>query len=155
VAASLVAILHRDAIRRLVDDRTFERGQAYAAQGHVVDLARQDRSLVAKVRGAEEYRVEIRVKGDAIAYSCTCPVGVEGAFCKHAVAVVLAWIGSVAPESLPSTPPPPSPPPRADLDTVVAKLSALPRERLLALLLDEAATDVALCQRIARRLRDG
>src|SRR5688572_28788209 len=99
----LVAILHRDAIRRLVDDRTFERGQSYVAQGRVVDLVRQDRGLAATVRGSSDYQVVIRTKGDGLAYSCSCPVGVDGAFCKHSVAVVLAWMAEVAPEAIPST----------------------------------------------------
>jgi uncharacterized Zn finger protein len=148
----LVAILHREAIRRLVDDRTFERGQAYVAQGRVVDLVRQDRGLAATVKGTSDYQVSIRAKGEALAYSCSCPVGTEGGFCKHSVAVVLAYMGEVAPEIVPAPQRVLEPPPRAALDPLVARLQAQPREVLLRILLDEVATDVELFERVTRRL---
>jgi len=152
--ASLYGILHRDALRRLVDDRTFERGQAYVAEGRVAELTRDEHGLVATVKGAEPYRVEIRVRGDALAYSCSCPVGAEGSFCKHGVAVVLAWLAEAAPEALPRrASKPPEPPPHAEIDALAAALEPVPREKLRAMLLDEAATDVELCRRFARRLR--
>lgn len=151
--AGMVGILHRDAIRRLVDDRTFERGQAYVAQGRVADLVREERQLAAVVKGSEDYRVAIRTRGDSLAYSCTCPVGAEGGFCKHAVAVALTWVAEVAPDAVPPAPAPlPEPPPKAEIDALAARLRAQERDQLLRILLDEAATDVALCRRIARRL---
>lgn len=85
-------ILHRDAMLALVGARTFERGEAYFREGRVADLARQASSLSAVVRGGAEYRVRVWVKDDGLAYSCTCPAGADGAFCKHAVAVGLAWV---------------------------------------------------------------
>lgn len=148
----LFGIFHRDVVRRLVDDRTFERGQAYVAQGRVVNVTRHEQRLDATVRGKADYHVEILVRGSALAYSCTCPVGAEGAICKHCVAVVLTWIAQVAPEHLPESPPPPTPPAFSDMDALADALRELPRERLLALLLDEAATDATFCQRLAKRV---
>ncbi len=87
-------ILHRDAMLALVGARTFERGEAYFREGRVSGLARQASSLSAVVRGGAEYRVRVWVKDDALAYACTCPAGADGAFCKHAVAVGLAWVES-------------------------------------------------------------
>jgi uncharacterized Zn finger protein len=83
---------------------------------------RQDRGLAATVKGGSEYRVTIRAKGDTLAYSCSCPVGAEGGFCKHSVAVVLAWMAEVAPESIPAPQRVIEPPPRAELDALVARL---------------------------------
>ena len=148
----LFGIFHRDVVRRLVDDRTFERGQAYVAQGRVGEVTRHEQKLEATVHGKGDYHVEIRVRGNALAYSCTCPVGAESELCKHCVAVVLTWIAQVAPEHLPDSPPPPAPPAFADMDALADACRALPRERLLELLLDEAATDAAFCQRLARRI---
>lgn len=150
----LVGILHRDVIRRLVDDRTFERGQTYAAQGRVTELVRQDRSLSAVVKGTTDYRVSIHAKGDVLAHSCTCPVGEDGAFCKHAVAVVLAWVADVSPESLPAKGDVIEPPPRAEIEALARRAQAMSRELAIKILLDEAATDVALCRRISRRLSE-
>lgn len=89
-------ILHRDALRLLSDSRTFERGQEYLARGRVVALSRHETMLTATVHGHSDYRVRIWIKDSSLAYACTCPVGVEGSFCKHGVAVGLAWLSREA-----------------------------------------------------------
>src|SRR5688500_5539759 len=96
VSSPFANILHREAIRRLVDDRTFERGVDYHAQGRVSALARHEAALSARVRGTSEYRVRLWVKEEGLAYSCSCPMGADGAFCKHGVAVGLAWLAQAA-----------------------------------------------------------
>lgn len=89
-------ILHQDTIRRLSTDGAFERGRAYFNEGRVVELARKDGSVVAKVKGSEAYAVRIWMHEDSLAYACSCPMGQERWFCKHAVAVALAFVGSIA-----------------------------------------------------------
>lgn len=89
-------ILHQDTIRRLSTDGAFERGKAYFQEGRVVELARKDGSVVAKVKGTESYEVRIWMHEDSLAYACSCPMGQERWFCKHAVAVALAFVGSIA-----------------------------------------------------------
>lgn len=44
------------------------------------------------MQGAERYRVRLELAGGELERSCTCPVGREGLFCKHCVAVGLAWL---------------------------------------------------------------
>jgi uncharacterized Zn finger protein len=68
-------------------------------------------------------------KEDGIAYRCTCPVGEEGRFCKHAVAIALAHLDNADREA------------GAMLDRVVSKLVAMPRETLLMRLAERARTD--------------
>src|SRR5207247_1715606 len=52
----------------------------------------------ATVIGAAPYRVGLRRdRSGALTGSCTCPVGEEGAFCKHCVAVGLAVAGDAGP----------------------------------------------------------
>jgi uncharacterized Zn finger protein len=131
-------ILHQDTIRRLAGDRTFERGQAYYQDGRVVELARSGPALGAKVRGERTYEVRLWVKDDNLAYHCTCPLGQEQTFCKHAVAVSLAWLGK----------------PEARLgagDPVAAALDSIPRTGLVELLSEEAATNPRLRERILER----
>ena len=89
-------ILHQDTIRRLSTDGAFERGRAYFTEGRVVELSRKDGSVVAKVKGSEAYAVRIWMHEDSLAYACSCPMGQERWFCKHAVAVALAFVGSIA-----------------------------------------------------------
>ena len=42
--------------------------------------------------GTVLYAVSIWVKGDGLGYTCSCPAGSEGDFCKHCVAVAVAWL---------------------------------------------------------------
>ncbi|MGH3149042.1 MAG: SWIM zinc finger family protein, partial [Rubrobacter sp.] len=83
--------MDRDALLDLAGERYFERGDGYHRGGHVRSLVEHDGVIVAKVVGTEEYRVRLWAE-DGLAYSCDCPLGVDGAFCKHCVAVGLAWL---------------------------------------------------------------
>jgi len=137
-------ILHRDAIRALVDARTFERGQDYFVRRKVASMMRQDATLVATVRGTSDYRVRLWVKDDALAYSCTCPIGTDRLFCKHGVAVALAWL---AQDGKPITVPPSAALLPAELRT---RLLGLEKEALVALLLERAASDPILREALLR-----
>jgi uncharacterized Zn finger protein len=130
----LATILHKDAIRGLVDARTFERGQDYFAGRRVVGLSRQEATLVATVRGTTDYRVRLWVKDSGLAFTCTCPMGKDGLFCKHGVAVGLAWLaqdGYVAVAQVSA----------ADLR---ARLLRLDKDALVALLIERATVDPTL-----------
>jgi uncharacterized Zn finger protein len=80
-------------LRRLAGNRSYDRGADYYAAGAVGSLAIDGESAVATVNGSYDYRVRLDIDGDDIDFSCTCPVGQDGEFCKHAVAVALAWRG--------------------------------------------------------------
>lgn len=86
-------VLHAEVVRSLSDSRSYERGLHYFAAGRVSRPLRSGSRIEARVRGGSEYSVSLWVKGDGLAYSCTCPHALEGAFCKHCVAVALAWLG--------------------------------------------------------------
>jgi uncharacterized Zn finger protein len=95
VAVPIANILHQETIRRLSGDGAFERGKAYFLEGRVVDIQRKEGTVLAKVRGTETYDVRIWMKDDSLAYACVCPQGQEQAFCKHAVALALAFLGGL------------------------------------------------------------
>ncbi|RQR34749.1 SWIM zinc finger domain-containing protein [Burkholderia sp. Bp9142] len=81
------------AVRTLADPKSFERGRTYYRDGAVSRLTERDRELSATVRGTYRYHVEFAIGGDdTLHYACNCPVGDDGAFCKHAVAVALSWL---------------------------------------------------------------
>ncbi len=91
--AKLAEILTLAEIQTNADTRTFERGMAYFHDGAVSRLEEHEGAVRASVRGTHRYRVELAVAGDGgLAYACNCPVGDQGVFCKHAVAVALAWL---------------------------------------------------------------
>jgi uncharacterized Zn finger protein len=71
--------------------RSFERGEEYFANGQVRAITEESGAIAAKVQGTRPYRVKLWIEDDDLEYSCTCPVGADGEFCKHCVAVGLAW----------------------------------------------------------------
>ena len=74
--------------------RIVARGRSYHSRGAVQDLQRtEDGVLVASVEGTQRYttRAGIR-KGKELESECTCPYWTT---CKHAVAVVLEYLGCV------------------------------------------------------------
>jgi uncharacterized Zn finger protein len=135
---SLVSLLTRRSVHRLADAGSLERGADYAAQGRVHGLRHDGELVVAEVTGSRRYRVRLWADDGVLAHACTCPVGEEGLFCKHCVAVGMAWIAARAPAAsgIPSL---------ADLR---AHLSAQSREALVELLMEQATAD----ERLRRRL---
>jgi uncharacterized Zn finger protein len=89
-------ILHKDAIKKITDVRSYERGREYFEKGHVKALARDRSSLTGVVVGETAYAVRVWVKDSSLAYSCSCPRGEEGDFCKHCVALSFAWLARAA-----------------------------------------------------------
>lgn len=81
-------------LRRMAGGVSFERGEGYFLNGQVKALAEHEGTITAKVQGTRPYRVKFWIDEDEeLEYSCTCPMGADGEFCKHCVAVGLAWLG--------------------------------------------------------------
>ena len=91
-------------VRMLADGRSFERGQAYVAAGRVRRVAVDGTTVTATVDGTHVYRVRLEAARTGLRGRCTCPYGSEGMFCKHCVAVALAWLaaGAVVGETPPA-----------------------------------------------------
>lgn len=83
-------------LKRMANDRSFARGEAYFKDGRVHSLATYEGALTAIVSGQANYCVTLRSTEREIRYSCDCPIGLDGEFCKHLVAAGLAWIDSDA-----------------------------------------------------------
>jgi uncharacterized Zn finger protein len=146
VTSLLANILHREVIARLADGPTFERGRRYHEEARVHGLIRRAGSLSAVVHGTAIYAVRIWVKDEALAYSCTCPIGQDGAFCKHAVAVALTWVETAL------SAPPPAPGESAILREIRARLDRVERADLVEMVVDEAGRNPRLLERLARDL---
>lgn len=115
------------------------------AGGQVRGLVEDAGTAIAKVRGSRDYRVKLWVEKGEIAFSCTCPVGAEGVFCKHGVAVGLAWLeqpvlGARVSHSSPKT--------AVTMEDVRADLSCREKKELVDLLMEQAMED----DRLRRRL---
>jgi uncharacterized Zn finger protein len=138
MARSLTTVLTRRAVHRLADTGSLERGAEYAARGRVRGLVHDGETIVAEVTGSRRYRVRLWAEDGQIAHACTCPVGEEGLFCKHCVAVGLAWIAARTPAA----------DARPSLPDLRAKLTAMPHEALVELLMEQAAVDDRLHRRL-------
>lgn len=97
----------------------------------MVDLVQTRDALKARVIGSNEYRVALWPQRGALEWSCTCPLGDEGEFCKHAVAAGLAWLAR-SDKGL------------EDLAEVRAHLEGQAKESLVEMMLDQAANDPEL-----------
>lgn len=95
--ASFSEILDEELLASLAGDRSFERGQDYFESGAVQSLAEIGDRIVADVEGNDTYQVQLWLREGELASRCTCPMGVDGYFCKHCVAVGLAWIDEPPP----------------------------------------------------------
>lgn len=89
----LSKLLTESRLRTLAGGRAFGRGADYFESGAVTDLIDGGDTIKARVEGTYEYEVSLRPERKTLGYDCTCPVGEAGDFCKHAVAVGLAWPG--------------------------------------------------------------
>ena len=84
-------------LRGYADGRSFERGEDYFKAECVFGLEEYQGKVVAKVSGTRDYRVKLWAEdepGDELGFDCNCPHAAEGNFCKHCVAVGLAWIAN-------------------------------------------------------------
>jgi hypothetical protein len=140
VEPTLTELLTREMLRRLGGQRSFERGEEYAELGAVGSLRWDDASVGASVQGMDRYRVRLEIAGGKLAGSCTCPVGRDGLFCKHCVAVGLAWL-SRSPERGEEA----AAPTRNELSD---RLAALGTEALAGLLVEHALDDEYLHARL-------
>jgi hypothetical protein len=97
--SSLATVITLAEVQSLADLKTFTRGKAYFHDGAVSRLDERDGVLRANVNGTHRYSVELGVGDDGeLTYECDCPVGEDGIFCKHAVAVALSWLENTGEE---------------------------------------------------------
>jgi len=134
-------IITRDILENLAGAAAFERGLAYFSAASVEDLNATDNKITALVEGTESYQVELS-DNNGLSFHCTCPRAANGYFCKHCVAVGLAWLSSskVADSSVPAKKP------RDVQRTIREYLYTQAPEVLIALLLDTAKRDKLLKQ---------
>ncbi len=90
--AKLQSSLTRLKLRRLAGAKAFELGSEYFSADRVLDVSEDRGKVTGVVRGTMDYDVALFAEGDALAFDCTCPMGAEGGFCKHCVALGLAWL---------------------------------------------------------------
>ncbi len=99
MSSNLVDVLTLRAIQELADTGTLSRGMAYFHDGAVGLLDTDEYEVRTSVQGTQRYRVRLAAGSDGeLEYECDCPVGDDGTFCKHAVAVALSWLENAGEE---------------------------------------------------------
>ncbi|MDO9047016.1 MAG: SWIM zinc finger family protein [Methylobacter sp.] len=79
-------------LEKMAGATAFQRGEQYFVAGLVGQLRNTGNKVSARVEGTETYRVELWDDNGSLGYDCTCPRAADGYFCKHCVAVGLAWL---------------------------------------------------------------
>ena len=129
-------------LRQLVEDGVFAHGETCFAEGAVRALrGRAGGGVEAWVDGTRSYRVRMRLDGETLDYDCTCPLGQDGDFCPHAVAVGLAWHAGTASQSAATAA-------GWDPEHMRSHLLGLDRTALIDLLIDQARDDTRLHHRL-------
>ncbi|MCA1849703.1 MAG: SWIM zinc finger family protein, partial [Acidobacteria bacterium] len=100
--------------------------------------------VTAKVAGTEDYRVKLWAERGRLDCSCSCPVGDDGEFCKHCVAVALAWIEESGGKGKKSTVKKSA----ATMEDVRAFLERQDKGMLIEMLLSEALESDSLRERL-------
>ena len=133
-------LISRAALEDLAGTTAFRRGEEYFSVGAVERLRATEDKITAKVEGTETYRVELRDDDGELAYDCTCPRAGDGYFCKHCVAVGLAWLAgnSAVPKSGAASTKKKRRDPWRDIK---AYLTTQPPETVIDLVLDVAQRD--------------
>lgn len=133
----LADLITEQALQDYAGAKIFDRGLGYVRGGAVADLVDTGHTVKALVVGSDEYRVVLRAERGALGYSCTCPMGTDGDFCKHVVATGLAWL---AQRSNGKDAPPSSATP-SDFDALRDYLDREDKPALVALILAQAEDD--------------
>ena len=135
-----------DVLLELAGKRCFERGEGYHRGGHVGGIVEHEGTIAAKVLGTYEYRVRLRAEDDELDYSCDCPLGVDGEFCKHCVAVGLDWLEGEVGHKLSEAGAEP-----ITMDDVRTYLERQEKDVLVRIVIEQAMEDERLRERLLLR----
>jgi uncharacterized Zn finger protein len=133
-------LLQRASVRRLAGASSFSAGEDYAAAGAVRVTAQDAVTVTARVQGTHRYDVRLCDDEGDLSYECSCPMGEQGYFCKHCVAVAAeagGW-GASASRSLPAV----------TIDDVRDHLMSWTKQHLVSLIVDRASEDDQLRNRL-------
>lgn len=138
-------LISRTTLEDFAGTTAFRRGETYFSIGAVGSLRTTDDKITATVEGSASYQVELRDDEGDLAYDCSCPRAADGYFCKHCVAVGLAWLAensaAVKPGGAPG-----KPKRRDPWQDIKDYLATQAPETLTELLLDVAQRDDRLYQ---------
>lgn len=93
MSKSALNFLNEQVLKDYAGSRSFNLGKEYFESDCVFGLSEYGGKVAAKVNGTHDYQVKLWAEDDdELGYDCSCPFAEEGNFCKHCVAVGLAWL---------------------------------------------------------------
>lgn len=131
-------LLSKQQLQDYADYRSFERGQQYFRQGQVTVISTNDTKISANVSGTRIYQTSLWVKGRHLESSCSCEAFADYGFCKHCVAVALAWLAGEQPLAQVDNIPP----------EVKQYIQQLSQQKLVDIVLQQVAKDHHLLQQL-------
>lgn len=148
-STGLAQEVSRETLRELAGARSFERGEDCFERGCVGRPAEYQNRVTASVQGTQKYAVKLRVEEGNFRHDCTCPVGRDGSFCKHCVAVGLAWLEqhekAIRSRGTRGDPP-------RTMDDVRTYLAEQSKETLVEILMQQSLEDERLRERLFMRI---
>ncbi|OFW65653.1 MAG: hypothetical protein A2Y74_04030 [Actinobacteria bacterium RBG_13_63_9] len=138
--------INKDTLAAITDARTFRRGRDYARLGRVGSILEHDGAIEAAVRGTRSYRAKLWHEQGKLRSSCTCPLGEDGIFCKHCVALGLVWMGEGPAEG--SEESGVDPVPAIEMDEIRSHLLTRDKSDLADIILSQALDDERLLRRL-------
>lgn len=132
-------LLDRTLLRQMAGDAEFRKGENYHQAGAVRQVQIAGDRITAKVSGSRAYRVKLWRGRGQLQFSCNCDRGHEQEFCKHCVAVGLAWLAGPAG---------PAAKPGVTREELRDHLRGLDKERLINLALEAMDYDDILRRRL-------
>ena len=97
---TLKALLTASRIRSLASPTTIQRGQDYYARNRVRSVSTMPNGIRATILGQRVYIVELTAIANSLGHHCSCPMGEQGDFCKHCVAVTISFLNDPPPEDV-------------------------------------------------------
>lgn len=141
----LAETLTQETLERLAGGPYYKRGYDYFKSGCVLSLTEYQGTLSARVQGTHTYRVKLRALNGRLDYACSCPLGDEGAFCKHCVAAGLAWLEGRKSGGGPAGSG------ASEMETLKAWLLAQPPEALAEIIMEQALNHESLRRGLLRQ----
>lgn len=89
---TLTDLLTQSSLKEFAGPVYYNRGVEYYENDAVELRGFDEQAINARVEGSDTYSVSLKVRRDELDWSCSCPLGDEGEFCKHVVATGLAWL---------------------------------------------------------------
>ncbi|MBK6756924.1 MAG: SWIM zinc finger family protein [Moraxellaceae bacterium] len=131
-------LLSQKQLQEYADYRSFERGLSCFEQKQVSVISSNESKISANVSGTRIYQTSLWGEGRYLESACTCEAFDDNGFCKHCVAVGLAWLAGVTPTEEEDHIP----------NVITQYVQQLSQQKLVDIVLQQAAKDQHLLQQL-------